>query len=356
MMSIVWLIGLTLATVSAPAAALRCAGGGGGGVPFSLMPSSPTLNWRPIYSYGNVMEISVLNEINSFFYRNHAGEVWELDTKHESQLPRIWNTFTSLSRVMQGEGRYIANQAACGRMWTFERARNYLSQIGLPSTCRQVTQLFWNGNSLYLLEDLENSGDYHQYGIIQADRKTERANTICSLSMPKTLGIMGIVKGTQYPFVTFYAYQSPGPDSSMKLIHVNVDSCHVHATIENGPSIESPVQSITYFPKTNAYGIFFERGLTWWNELGCKDLNSESFHLIPLNSDKPLLIGWSRNEELSLLDPENETRAVLLKGLGIQELSESRTWFLKNSVYVAPQLSGEYWRSLIRIDLKKPYY
>ncbi len=348
-------LGLLMAGYQTTAiATLRCVGGGGGGgVPFSQIAGSETLDWLPLSASGNIQELVMVESERTLLYRNQNGEVWEKNLKTGGHFPRIWNAFLALSRVIDPEGRFISNEGNTDQLWTFDRRRNHLSTINFSEPAQKAELLFWNDSAAYLATGCHYGDEYNRTMIVRANRINETSENICELSTPVQWGEIKFARGAIYPFAFFYAiHQRNAANPVAGLYEANVKSCKIRPVAENGPEIPSPITDFVYFSETSAFGLFLaNKNLIWWNAVGCKYLNTEAFELFSPNPAFPLLVGWKPGAPIRLFDPIQETERALGLGLTVAELSHKRSWLSGTDLYIAPQITGEHWRSLIMVDL-----
>lgn len=339
------------------ASPFRCAGGGGGGgVPFTVLPESPVLDWKPLSTRGSVEELIYGDSTDTLFYRTSRGDVWENRLSHGQEFQRIWNFFFPLSRVADASSRYFASKPRSSQLWVYDRKFNSLAMVSIPGSTRTLQSLFWKGRSLYLVDYL-TSNEQMLLSFLESNVLTGKVKSVCTVPFPQGVTQLSFVGGSSYPNAIFYTERSASNGNQWAVdLHVaDITHCALKQLSTNGPDLLSRVRDVKFFEKHTAFAIFTrDQNLIWWDDKGCKYMDSQKHHLIAPSVSRSQLLGWSVNDGISIFDPVNETKKRVGIGLSTIELSEQRTALTQDGkqLIVAPQINGELCRSLVQIELK----
>ncbi|MBI1859751.1 MAG: hypothetical protein HYR96_02390 [Deltaproteobacteria bacterium] len=334
----------------------RCSGGGG--VPFSSIPNTGYIDWRPLATQQSIEELTVLERENGVLLRMANGEVELLHPKQQTQQRLLGSVFSPLSRIMDPLGVYFTNASASAPLWSYDRKHQTAGFVQFPKPEIRPQPLFWNRHFLFsAVQEGEIDGTI-AFGVYQSNMRVRQSELTCTWKLPPGSGAPHIARGSEYPHLYVgiaYPSSTKGKDT-LKIYSLHVETCASGVVAKEGPELEGPVKSLYYFPSADGFATIlshYDRGFVWWDGQGCQYLNTDGNTMIVPNAALPMMVGWNEQEGISLFNIVDRTRKPVGLGLRPYHLSESRSWITGDKLYIAPDLAEHQTRPLIEVTLNQ---
>ena len=333
---------------------LRCLGGGEGGVPFILKPNPLQIDWRPLTTHYSVRDF-VIHDFNcTLIYGSDNRSYRSLNLFDHSDVFTFEGSDTPISKVLDPTGRYLISEPSSTQLWWFDRNTHLHSSLNIPGPNRETSHLFWDQSNLYTaLIDGRNSANT-VVSIVRNDLQNNTSVPVCEFNVKGSWGVPGVVRGTAFPKASFYfTTGNIGRVSVLRLLEIDVRSCETHF-LENGPEVNSPIRAVYEFSGFEGHVVLFappQNNIFWWNDTGCKYINTQDHELVAPSTQLPMLLGLSKEKTLALFDLNKMTQLPIGRGLKPLRIEEHSVGLSRNNLWVSSQFNGEGNQSLIEILL-----
>lgn len=342
--------------------AYRCSnGGGGGGVPLSVITNDVQSSNDFIKTESLVKDFTISEQQQVAYYRSEREELRRISLVN-FQDEMIFSRAMNLSRVMDREARYVISNDGSYYLDTQTYPKVW-RKIPYPTGISRVEPAFWHSGSLYSFGHMKKGQTQQILYVFEYNPETNRLES-CLETTPLS-DAYRFASGHSSPYIYLYKTKNVASGVDLTPLRINVSAgllkkkCKLELLPQYKDPMPGPVLSMHRLENMDAFIIRLDhptKNLLWDRGPECIFYNTEDRVPIVLNNFSPFVATWKAGAGLQFLNVQ-QSKGFALKDFGKSPIRAKDLWLTHDAetLYFAesPYGSGSDDKMLLKFDFRK---